>query len=887
MLTALRETVARLRASFTGGALDRDFADEMQSHLAMLVDDNLRRGMTPAEARRAALIRIGGLASIADQHRDVRGFPLIDSIAQDIRFAFRLLAKERWFSAAAIAALALGIGVNAVGFTIANAALLRGLPFEDSGRLYMLSWQTRSGSRSGLSYAELQDWRRQNRAFEGIAAFASDRMTISDDDGSPEEVRGAALTANAFAVLHQPPVLGRDFVADDERKGAEPVILIGHSLWRRRFNSDPNVLGKPLRVNGRAAAIVGVMPESMRFPNNNELWLPFVPTAEQERRDVRALAVFGRLKRDADQRTARAELDTVAQQLAVAYPDTNKNLVGARVETFTQRFVGGPARTVFVTTMAAVTLVLLISCANVANLLLSRSTRRAREIAVRMALGATAQRIVRQLLLESLVLSAIGGTIGLLLATAGVRVLEAAVPDPDRPYWIVFEPDVVVFGYVAAVCIVTAIVFGLAPALQMSKPTHNDALKESARGTFGTRRARLLSSGIVVAELALSVVLLIAAGLMVRSFIKLYTLDLGFSTEHLLVMDMQLPTSKYRSADSRRAFFQRLEDRLLTLPAIEAVALTTDVPPDSNSSRLLQIEGATARPDEPLPSVTTVTVSPSFFSALGVPMLRGRVFDGRDGMPGSEATLIINERLAAQFFAGTDPIGRRVRLARREAVAATVAEWRTVVGVTPSIRQGSREDAYLNPVAYVPYRETAPPAVSLLVRSALPAATVMDAVRKEVRAIDRDQPVFAIQTFDQVLDMHRWPYRVFGGLFVIFALVALVLSSVGLYAVMAYSVVQRTQEIGVRMALGAQARQVSALFLRRGLVQLGIGLTLGLSGALAASRVLRNVLVDIAPDDPVTFGAITLLLTIVSIAACLVPARQAARIDPLNALRAE
>jgi predicted permease len=392
----------------------------------------------------------------------------------------------------------------------------------------------------------------------------------------------------------------------------------------------------------------------------------------------------------------------------------------------------------------------------------------------------------------------------------------------------------------------------------------------------------------VVAELALTIVLLVGAGLMVRSFLKLYTLDIGIRTEHLMTMRMQLPEVKYATPETRRVFFERLEPRLAAIPGVEAIALTTSVPPFGSGSRTFEIEGRRWRKaEEEPPRVSVVTISPRFFDAVAVTMRRGRIFHELDGAPGSE-TVIINERLAAQFFTGEDPIGKRLRFTEREPPAGQPAPvWRTIVGISPVIRHSSPQDAEPTAVAYVPYRQDTPGFTSLLVRSRLPPGSVMDAVRREVQAIDQDQPVFTIQTLDQMLAQARWPFRVFGSLFAIFAVIALVLSSVGLYAVMAYSVTQRTQEIGVRMALGAQGRQVSWLILKRGLIQLAMGVTLGLAGATALSQVLGTLLVQITPTDPLTFAGITTLLTLVSIAACLLPARRATRVDPLVALRAE
>ena len=805
---------------------------------------------------------------------------------QDLRFAFRLIARDRWYTAIAVFALALGIGINATVFTISSAALFRGLPFHDAHRLYTLAWQGRSDSRLNISYAELQDWRAGTRAFAGLAAFGNTNINISGDGVVPEQARGSRLTANAFGVLGQQPLLGRDFAPGEDRKGAEPVVIIGHRIWTTRYGGDPSVLGKSVRLNGQPATIVGVMPEGMKFPTNAELWIPFVPTEAQERRNARPLLAFGRLRDGATIEQARAEMNGIAQRLAAEYPDTNKELTGVRVETFTSRFVGGNARVVFTVMLGAVAFVLLIACANVANLQLSRSADRASEIAVRIALGATRGRILRQLLLESVVLGFMGGAIGLLIALAAVPVFDAAVQDTGKPYWINFAVDYLIVGYVAAICVATGIVFGLAPALHVSRTNINDVLKEGGRGTAGRARTRWLTGTMVVVELALTIVLLAGAGLMIRSFLKLYSLDVGFETDRLMAMRLSLPDTKYATPEARRAFFERLEPRLASIAGVEAAALTTNVPPFGSSDRTFEIDGRPPRgAQEPPLTVSAVVITPAFFDVIGVRVLQGRTFTTTDGAPGAE-NVVINERMAARFFPGADPVGRRLRFVSREPEPGQPPPvWRTVVGIVSSVRHNSPQDAEPDRVVYAPYRQEAPGFASVLVRSRLPPGSVMDAVRREVQAIDQDQPVFTVQTLDEMLAESRWPYRVFGTLFVVFAIVALVLSSVGLYGVMAYSVTQRTQEIGVRMALGARSGDVSWLVLRRGLLQLAIGVTLGLAGAFAVSRVMRRLLVQVTPTDPVTFVAITTLVTVVAITACVLPARRASRVDPVVALR--
>jgi putative ABC transport system permease protein len=888
MFAPLKQIAARLRAFFRSRDLDRDFSEELESHLAMLSDENVRRGMTPERARRAALIRLGAPASLKAQHRDARGFPALETILQDLRFALRLLVKDRWYSAAAIAALALGMGANAAGFTIVQAAMLRGLPYEDSDRLYVISWQNRSGRRSNVSYADLQDWRATTQSFNGLAAYRNGLMNVSGDRGLPEQVSGTWLTANAFGVLGQHPILGRDLTTADEGPGADPVVLIGYELWKRRYAGDPDVLGEVLRVNGQPATIVGVMAEGMKFPEDTDIWAPFIPGDAEKQRNARVLRAFGRLSDGAEHRQAQTEMNSIAQQLIAAYPDMTRDLVGVEVETFTDRFIGGAGRAMFLTVMGAVVFVLFIACANVANLLLSRSTARAREVAVRMAIGATRWRVVRQLLLESLVLSVIGGGIGLLFAVAGVRAFGVAMQEGGLPYWVVFDVDYVVFAYVAAICVLTAMLFGLAPALYVSNTSGSAVLKEGARGSTRSPRIRRFGTAMVLTELTLTTTLLVGAGLMIRSFMTLYSVDLGIRVDGLMTMRLRLPDSKYKTPDARRAFFDRLEPRLAAIPGVEAAAVTTGVPPHDGGERLLETDASMQTADWRPVHVGSVTITPRFFDVLGVPLLRGRNFRGTDGATGME-TVIINERLAAQFFSGDDPIGRRIRFVLRDQASGQPRDlWRTIVGIVPTIKHGSPQDGYENSVVYIPYRQETPGAASLLVRSSLPPDSVMDAVRREVQAIDPDQPVWAIQTLSQVLAETRWWWRTWGAMFGVFAVIALVLSAVGLYAVIAYSVAQRTQEIGVRMALGAQRLAVCWMILRRALAQLAIGLTLGLASAFVLSDVLwGGGMIVITPGDPMTYAAVTIVLSVVSIAASLLPARRATRIDPVIALRAE
>ena len=881
----MKELFARVIAVFRRSANDADFAQELEAHIEMLTEDNIARGMAPDEARRAARVRVGGPSSLALQHRDARGLPIVEDLAQDVKFAARLIARDKWFSAAAVVAIALGIGANAVGFTIINAAFFNNFGFERSEEIHAISWRPERGRRANSSPADLDDWRSNAQSFSGLAGYAFEAFNISDDHAPPLQTQGAFITANLFEMLQQPPLLGRGFVSSDDRRGAEPVVLISHQLWTTRFANDPGVVGRTLRVNGIPSTIVGVMPERMKFPENSELWVPFIPTDAQLAREARRLSVVGRLKPGIARQQAEAEIDGIARRIIAQHPEQTRGLTGGQVETLIERFVGGQARPMFITVMGAVTFVLLIACANVANLLLSRAMYRGREVAVRYSLGATRWRIIRQLLIESLVLSSIGGVIGLALATFGVDAFAAVVEMSQPPYWVRFSIDTRVLIYVAATCVGAAVLFGLAPAMHLSSAGGHETLKDGGRGNIGNRRGNRFGNGLVVAELALTIILLCGAGLMARSFITLYTLDPGFQVDGLMRMRMQLPPARYPTPESREQFFDRLQPRIGALPGITASAFATSVPPLTDEEWRFEIDGQAPVDPERRPFVETVSITPGYFDVLGVPMARGRDFTAADGAEGAE-NIVISQRMAERYFAGDDPIGRRLRLTPRTPDEPP-QPWRTIVGVSGPFTQGSMDEAFRSAVVFLPLRQQRPRNGSLIVRSALPPNDVMAAVRSAVQSIDNDQPVFTIETLDSVMRFERLFHSLFGSVFGILAAIAMMLSAVGVYSVMAYAVTQRTQEIGVRMAVGAQRHHVSWLFLKRCLTQLAIALAIGLPGAIALGQLVSFSLVEIEPSDPVTIIGISIAVIAVALASCVIPVRRAARVDPVVALRAE
>jgi putative ABC transport system permease protein len=812
------------------------------------------------------------------------------SFLHDLRYAARLLMKDRWFTLVAATALGLGIGVNTAVFTFVNAVLIRGLPFDDADRIISIGTTDARNRPIGVSRLDFNDWREASRSFTGLALMQGASINVSDEGRAPEQFQGSFQSANMFQLIGVRPIIGRDFLPEDDQPGSSPVVIIGNGLWKNRYGGEPSIIGRTIKVNSIAVTVVGVMAPDMKFPFNNDVWVALSalpPEARNAKRDVRNFQAVGRLAPGVTLQQARAELQNIAQHLTQEYPTTNKD-VRASAMTFNDRVAGPQIKLIFLSLMGAVAFVLLIACANVANLLLARAAQRSREIAVRVSLGASRWRIVRQLLVESVLLSLISGVLGFGLSLIGVRMFDVATTGVGKPYWMTFTMDNIVFAFLAAVCIGTGVLFGLAPALHVSKTDVHEVLKEGGgRSGTGGMRARRWTSALIVAEVVLTLVLLAGAGFMMRSFLVLYQANLGVDTSHLLTMRMTLPLPKYSRPEPRTLLYQQFEERLRRVGAIQASAITSHPPMSFGFLRQLSIDGRTTPAGEKPPEVTMVSVSAGYFDTLGVRLIRGRMLTDIDGTPGHEAA-IINQRFATMHFAGEDPIGRRVRLVdSTPQIQQSPPLTATVVGIVPTVRQRNFQDPDPDPVVYLPYRADPQRFGTLVVRAAGDPTQITSAVREEMRVIEPDLPLFDILTMDQRLAQQRWPYRVFGSMFAIFAVIALVLSAVGLYAVTAYSVTQRTAELGVRMALGAQPTQVMWLVLRRALVQLAVGVPLGVAGAFGVGRLLQILLVQTSSRDPVTIGSIAALMIAVSLMACVWPARRATRLDPVSALRYE
>jgi len=860
--------------------VERELDAELRDHFERQVEDNLRMGMSQTEAHRRARLELGGDDQLKETCRDARGTRWLVDLGQDLRFAARLLVKDRWFTLTAVLALALGLGMNGTMFTIVHA-MIRGLPIDKPEQIVSVHTRDAAGRWRGLgvSYLDFLDYQAAGTTFSGLAAFSPANMTVGDDGRGAERAAAAYVSANAFHVLGISPALGRDFVSDDDRPGAPAVVILGGRIWTTRYNADPTIVGRSIRINGALCTVVGVMPDGFRFPVLSDVWQPLAQLAglTNQPRDARLLQAFGRL---ADQRTraqAQDEVTAIAARLSRDYPSTNPN-TGAVVAAFPGSFAPDG---ILIALMTAVGLVLLVACINVANLLLARSVGRSRELSIRVSLGATRWRIVRQMLVESGLLALAAGTLGSAFALIGVWLFANAVADIRFPYYIQWTVDARVGSFVAAVCFATALLVGLLPAIHVSKSAvHSTAKTGADTATSGLRRRRL-TTALLGTELALTLVLLAGAGLMMRSFLAVLRADSLVDTAHVAAMLLSLPHERYPTREQRTAAYERLEAQIGRIPGVSSAAFANVVPFAGGPSRQLSVEDRRPLPGESSPMVSYVTIRGRYFEALGLRLQRGRAFVDRDAMSGSEGA-IVNQRLAAMFFPQEDPVGQRICLSVPNAPRTTPSACATIVGVSPTVRQQYFQE--LDPVVYVPDRADGADSM-LIVRGDPTPIAAAPLIRAEVLALDGDIALNAILPLEQAMTQSRWGHRVFGGMLTVFAVVGVVLAAVGLYAATAFSVVQRTQEIGVRMALGAPARAVVWLFVRRASLPVGCGIGVGLAGALALGRLLQHFLIQTSPADPATLMAIAALVVVVSAAACVFPVRRATRLNPLAALR--
>jgi putative ABC transport system permease protein len=872
------KAASRLQTLADRKRFENDLDDEMRFHLEMEAAKHEARGLAPEAARQRARREFGQVDRFKDEVRDARGVTWMDDVRRDVRFALRSLRRSPGFTVVAILCLALGIGANAAIFSVLDAVLLRPLPYAEPDRLIRVyEMRGDEGKTGSVSVPNYLDWRAQNSGFQGLAAWREGNRNL-EGEGGAERVRSVEVTPNLFAILGVPPLRGRAFVPGQDEPGKGQVAVIGEGLWRRRFGADPSLIGRSVQLDGQAYTVLGVMPAGFDFPPGpaiHEVWTVYQPSPELlKMRGAHMLAVAGRLKPGVSLDQASAQLRAVAAGIEKLDPDQTGRSVLLRT---VKETVVGKTRPALLILLGAVLLVLLIACANVANLLLARAAVRRREVAVRLALGASRARLIRQFLVESLVLAFGGALLGALIAWGSLALLRplaaGALPVAGG-----ISLDARVFAFLLGVSVLSGVLFGLAPALQASREDVRDTLSDaSAKSTSGGSQKRFRSA-LVVLEIALSLVLLIGAGLLLRGFLALSATPSGLSPEGVLTVHVAVPDGQLEGASTR--VFQPLLDKVRHLPGVRSAGLISMLPiQNAWTNGSYQVEGRPAPKPGQEPNAEWRVASPQLFTALGIPILYGRDFTDRDGGKGSRL-LIINEALARKEFPGENPVGRQIRIDKEAA--------HTIIGVVGSVRQAGLDQPPL-PEIYFPCvgAEDFLGNAVLVVRTARAPESVTAEIRRTVAGVDRGLSLFDVETMDEVITRSLASRRLNLWLLGIFAGIALVLSAAGLYGVISYLVAQRTREIGVRIALGAQTRDVIVLVMGQGARLTAMGIALGLLGALALTRVLASLLYGVSAHDPLTFAAIAALLAAVALLATWLPAQRAARVDPISAIRSE
>jgi putative ABC transport system permease protein len=804
---------------------------------------------------------------------------MIRDVWQDTRYEARMLKKSPGLTSVAVLSLALGMGAISTIFSFVNGIMLRPLPYPESERLVLLDETAfKRGSPSmNVSFPNFVDWRQQNHSFEDIACY-TDGSFIITGGAEPEQLKGAFVNQGLFEILGIGPIMGRTFTADEDQPEHDQVVVLSYGLWQRRFGGDPNILGQTLTLNNRQRVVIGVMPKGFQFPEVAEAWGPLALNTKIWTRTDHGLLSIARLKPGVTLEQAQAEMIQIASNIEALNPVTNEGLSVAL--TSLRAGLVGDYKKALLILLGVVAFVLLIACVNVANLLLARATARQKEIAIRAALGANRKRIFRQLLTESLLLGLISGALGLVLALWGMDLLLAAIPI-DIPFWMKFDLDGRALGFTAACSLLTGFVFGTVPALEASNPDLNETLKEGGRSGSGSGRHRLRSL-LVVGEIALSLVLLVGAGLMMRSFMSLQNVNAGINPSGVLTMYIALPGAKYRPPEKRLAFFSQLLDRVRAIPGVQSAGTNTGLPLAGNNwGRSLTVEGFPVLPVGEAPAINHCVISPGYFSAMGITILKGRDFDERDTRDAPKVT-IIDERLAREYWPDGDPIGKRIRFGPPE----DNEPWHTIVGVVGDVRH-ERLDALTRKTVYLPFPQMPIGGSSLAIRSNGRPENITAAVRAQAKEIDPDVALTQVMPMTEVVARSVWQPRLYTALFGVFAAVALILATVGIYGVMSYTVTQRTREIGLRMALGAQKQDVMKLVVGQGVVLAALGVGAGLVAAVGLTRLMSSLLFGVSATDPITFGAVSVLLAGVALGACFVPARRAAKVDPMVALRYE
>jgi putative ABC transport system permease protein len=804
----------------------------------------------------------------------------MEKLIQDLRYGVRMLFKQPTFTIIAVLALALGIGANTAIFSVVNAVLLRPLPYHEPDRLAMVHVSRAQAplEKAPLCQSDFLDWKSQNQVFENIAAYSTNRFNFSGGE-SPEQIEGAWVTADFFNTLAVQPAIGRAFLPDEDQPSTPQTVVISEGFWRRHLGSNPDIINQQITLNSKAFTVIGIMPAGFSFPEKGvDLWAAerLAPT----RRGPYYMRGLARLRPGVTLEQAKAEMSVIAQRVQEQINSQNSDVTWTATS-LTEATVGD-VRTALFVLFGAVLFVLLIASANVANLLLARASAREKEMSVRLALGASRARLLRQLLTESLLLALCGGISGLLLAIWGVDLLLAISP-ANIPRLQEVTIDSRALGFTLLVSALSGLIFGLAPALQSSGLNLNDSLKEGGRSNTESRGRRRMRNALIIAEVALSLMLLVGAGLMMKSFIKLQSVSPGFKPEQLLTISLTLPRAKYDSNEKVTSFYQQLISRVNTVPGVDAAGLSISLPPnDLAVSDSFSIEGKPIAPGTSEPIVPIIFISPDYFNVLGVPLLEGRLFAEADRAE-SPPVVIINQTLAERYFPNENPIGKRFKVGGAE---RNRNPWMEIVGVVGDVKYTGL-DAKPEPAYYLPLTQAAWRAVYLVVRASTNPLNLAPVLRQEIWALDKDLPVTKIATMEQLLAESIAQPRFRTLLLGIFAALALVLASVGIYGVISYTVTRRTHEIGIRLALGAQTSEILMLVIKQGMRLAIIGLTIGIAASLVLTRVMEKLLYEVSVTDKATFASVAGLLGLVALLACYVPARRAAKVDPMVALRYE
>jgi putative ABC transport system permease protein len=884
MFAFLKSIVSRFRAQSSPETIDREFQRELDTHLELATQENISRGMTPEEAARAARVRLGGRTQLKETNRELRGLPFIETALQDLRFAFRMLRKNPGFSAIAILTLALGIGANTAIFSVVYAVLLKPLPYPGSDQLFTVFQQDVKNPKNvnGFSFLNLRDLREQSEIFSDLSGVQAHQLTLTGR-GEAFNIDTSVVTPDLFTTFRVQPILGRMFIADDGKPGAAPVVVLSETLWRGSFAADPAIIGTSISLDKRAFTVIGVAPAAFRFPQlqkSRQIWVPIVNDplfgSWLERRGGHWLTLTGRVKPGVNPAQAEAQFDAIAARLAKDYPEYND---GWTIRMIPLRdFLVGEVKTPLLVLLGAVGLVLLIACANIANLLLARATSRSREIAVRATLGAGRSRLVRQLLSETLVLSVIGGLAGVALAYYGIRVLATFLP-PELTRIHSINIDYAVLGFALALSIFASCAVGLVPAFLVARSDLQSTLREGGRSgeSSASRRARNILAS---AEIALALVLLVAAGLLLRSFSKLTEVSPGFQVEHIVKAEVSLPRAQYSTPQQWFAFSDSLLTRLQSEPGMEKSALAIPLPiTDGFVNIAFDIENRPAPSAAAARIADYVAVTPTYFHVMNIPLIAGRTFEPRDNMS-APPVAVVTQSFVRAYFPSENPIGQRITFGFPPDPGIS----REIIGIVGDVHDVSLgKDP--GPMMYAAYAQSPFPGACIAVQSTLAPGAVISSIRDSVAALDKDLAVTDIATMTEVLHDSTAQPRFRTTLIAIFAAIALILAATGIFGVISYSVQCRTNEIGIRVALGASAVSILNMVLSETLILAAIGLAVGLPVALASSHVLGHLLFGVSPADPTTLIVVSLTLALVAAAAGYVPARRATQVDPLIALR--